>query len=108
MKKSKEEKIIMLGGEKFTLKKAILKSDISNYYTNNKYSLDQCYNRPSEAKRNIFNYWHDIALNNDCSTLKVKGYNSMMLTLETMKLIDNKVYYFYITKTKQEVREVIY
>lgn len=72
-------------------------------------TLTDCYSRPSEAKKNIYNYWLNWYLsveNTDYRiiSMTIKAYNAQMFTL-TMDVFD-KAYNFvgqlYITKTRHE------
>lgn len=94
-----------------TFKVVAHKSRMSFYHSYNNYkTLDECYSRPSDAKRGIYRAWKDYfidtfgAIGTHCGVL---GYNCMMFTFgcSTLihynhELVDAE---FYITKTRQEI-----
>ena len=73
-------------------------------------TLEDCYARPSEAKKQIYSYWFDWYLTVDSANyeiviMSIHSYNANMFTIR-MDVFDNKTHEFigclYITKTRQE------
>ena len=93
MKRKEKRELII--GEKFNEKKGI----ISHYNGYNFYSLEQCYNTCSIAKRNIYDKYFKLIYDNSDRVLRygVKSYNSMIITLEAEVIKDDKKYYLMIT-----------
>ena len=83
------------------------KKPIENYHASSYRDLFDCYKTPSEIKRNIFNYWRDFAYDLDCEYFTVFSYNVMMFTLSFDARIDGILYHFYISKTRNEMSEII-
>lgn len=71
-------------------------------------SLDDCYEKPSNAKRSIYNYWLSWYMtDNDNFILKhftINSYNTNMFTLkcDVYGRAENFIGQIYITKTRQE------
>lgn len=102
----KENQIMKLGEEEFKIKGVINKEDLKNKTFKGIY---QCYDRPSKTKINIFLEWVSKIYDIDNNFLKfgIDSYNCNMFTLHSILKIDNKKYYIHITKTRQEIYEVI-
>ena len=73
-------------------------------------TLDDCYAKPSDTKRAIYNEWFNWYLTVDSPVyeivnMTVQSYNVNMFTIR-MDVFDTKTYefigYIYITKTRQE------
>lgn len=95
---------IELNGENFEVKK--VKGEL--HLITQVRSLDDCYAKPSNAKRRIYNYWLSWYMtDNDNFILKhftINSYNFNMFTLECdvydrAKCLIGRIY---ITKTRQE------
>lgn len=76
---------------------------------NNVRTLEDCYARPSEAKKQIYRHWRNWCLTVDSpdyqiANMTIQSYNTHMFTIR-MDVLD-KTYNFigciYITKTRQE------
>lgn len=94
-----------IGNEEFKIKGTMLHSTaISKIYDD----FDKCYSRPSDDKKKINKYWYELLCNNCDSVLDygVCGYNCHLFSLNAIIKIKNKMYYVYITKTKQEIYEL--
>ena len=98
--------IMKLGEEEFKFKGV---SNKENLKSKTFKSIYQCYAKPSKIKINIFLEWvskiYDI--DNNFLIFGIDSYNTNMFTLHSILKIDNKNYYIYITKTRQEIYEVI-
>lgn len=98
---------IKLNNETFEVKRLKYEPEYLDYKT-----LDDCYAKPSEAKKAIYNYWLEWRneLDLDKSSEYVFGrvtilsYNVNMFTLgvEVYNKIGELIGHLYITKTKQE------
>ena len=75
-------------------------------------TLDSCYERPSRAKENIFDYWFRFFCPDTYSIVHtsrdgIQSYNCMMFTYGAASVINyngvQTMAIFYITKTRQEV-----
>lgn len=76
-------------------------------------SLDDCYNKPSALKRDIYNDWckwlvefaFDESSDYEYGILTVLSYNCMIFTLgaEVYNKKGELIGYLYITKTRQEL-----
>ena len=73
-------------------------------------TLTDCYARPSEDKKQIYNYWYNWHLNVDSAdyqivNMTIQSYNAFTFTIR-MTVLDKKTYNFigciYITKTSHE------
>ena len=73
-------------------------------------TLTDCYARPSEVKKEIYNQWFNWYLTVDSPdyeivNMTIQSYNAHMFTI-CMDVFDNKTHNFigciYITKTRQE------
>ena len=73
-------------------------------------TLEDCYAKPSEAKKEIYKEWFDWYLSVDSAdyqivNMTIQSYNTCMFTIR-MDVFDAKTYEFigclYITKTRQE------
>lgn len=65
-----------------------------------RHDLSSCYDRPSDAKKRIFEYWESFVINNFkyfCD-FGIESYNGFMFTLG-WTAIDGE---YYVTKTRQE------
>lgn len=69
--------------------------------------LTEAYDNPSDTKELIYHNWVMWAEEND-GVLRVDTYNSMQFTLRGFVYHNNKKYYLYITKTRQEAYKLIY
>ena len=102
----KENQIMKLGNEEFKFKGVISKEDLKNKTFK---SIYQCYTKPSKIKIEIFLEWVSKVYDIDNNFLKfgIDSYNWNMFTLHSILKINNKNYYVHITKTRQEIYEVI-
>ena len=103
MKKTKE-----INGEVFTVVVPREKMNHESMYFNC-LSLESCYGRPSDAKRSIYESW--VRWTSDVEGLSrfgIQSYNCMMFTLSGLyyDIKEEKYYYLYITKTRQELTEL--
>lgn len=103
---------IVLKGETFT----VTHKDFSDYELDKmrvrELSLESCYERPSKAKENIFDYWWRFFCPDTYSIVHtsrdgIQSYNCMMFTYGAVSTINYNgvqvMAIFYITKTRQEV-----
>lgn len=101
----KKNQIIILGNEEFKFKGVISKEDLKDKTFKGLY---ECYDRPSDTKTRIYVEWssriYDLG---NMLKFGISSYNVNMFTLHSILKVDNKIYYIYITKTRQEVYEVI-
>lgn len=94
-----------IGNEDFTLKKYVTMDDLKyNHYD----YLHDCYNRPSDTKVKINNYWRNLLYNevDEVISYGVSGYNCNFFTLNAIVKINGVKYYLYITKTRQEIHRI--
>lgn len=99
----KEKNNILKIGEDF-YKKNSIKSD---YFTNY-YSLNECFNKWSIYKQNIYNYYYDL-LKNNCDKViyyGIRSYNSMIIILHSEIIKNNKRYYLLITPKYNWYKEI--
>ena len=99
----KKEKKIILIGEEFKENKKI----DTEIYKDFK-SLRQCFDRWSDRKENIYNYYSNL-LNNNCdSVLKygIRSYNCNFINLHAIIEKDNKKYYLLITPSHNYYKEL--
>lgn len=91
MKKEKKKIII---GEEFVENKKMQQG----YYTEF-YQLDACYDRCSNAKHNIYNYYFNLLNNNTDNVISygVRSYNSMIIILHAIVEKEGKKLYLVIT-----------
>ena len=101
----RKNQVIILGNEEFKFKGVISREDLKDKTFRGIY---QCYTKPSTAKIKIFLEWaskiYDI--DNDFLKFGISSYNVNMFTLHSILKVDNKSYYIYITKTRQEIYEI--
>ena len=103
MKKTKE-----INGKVFTVITPRKKLD-HNSMIFHALNLNSCYDRPSEAKRYIYDRWMRWCLDVEgLSWFGIQSYNCMMFTLSGLyyDIKEDKYYYLYITKTRQELTEL--
>ena len=102
----RKNQIMKLGEEEFKFNGVIIKENLKNKTFK---SIYQCYTKHRKIKINIFLEWvskiYDI--DNNFLIFGIDSYNCNMFTLHSILKIDNKNYYVHITKTKQEIYEVI-
>lgn len=94
---------MIINGEYFTLKNEIV--NYNNIKELEYKSLNQCYVHCSNLKECIFNYWNNKLFSNSIA-YGIKNYNSNMITLHSILMINNKLYYAYITKSNNYLYEV--
>lgn len=90
----------------FTVKKPIGQIPLNEYYNRD---LMECYERPSSRKKAIWESWLKWAseLSGICQ-LGVLSYNVNFFTISgRWRTEDGKTYVLYISKTRQEIYEVI-
>ena len=101
------KRYIELNNETFEVKKA--KGEL--HTMKEVRTLADCYARPSEAKKHIYNYWFDWYLTVESSdyeivNMTVQSYNTSVFTIR-MDVFDTKTHgfigYIYISKTRQEL-----
>ncbi len=69
-----------------------------------------CYNKPSVTKITIWKSWYNWFYNNLHDVdMGVCSYNCMMFTIEAVAYVEElgDYYYFYITKTRQEIYKLV-
>lgn len=96
-----------LGNENFKGKKSISRENVENLDLK---TLEQCYSKPSYNKQKIYNYWLQLLYNLEDTTITkfgISGYNCNMFSLKAVITQGGKSYEIYITKAKQEIREII-
>ena len=97
------KKILTIDGRDFT----ILKAQHFNPYFK-RLTLDDCYERPSVYKFDIYNSWMNWGYKNGVEYFGISSYNCMMFTLSGLYTDNNgQQYYMYITKTRQELTPII-
>lgn len=71
-------------------------------------TIYQCYNRPSQEKENIYNYYYNLLINNCDSVLYygVKSYNTFKIILNAIIKKENKKYYVLITPAHNYILEI--
>lgn len=71
-------------------------------------TINQCYERPSYSKINIYNYYYDLLLKNCDSVLYygVKSYNTFKISLNAIIKKDNIKYYVLITPAHNYILEI--
>lgn len=102
-------KKILINSVNFTLKRKVIKlREVEEMDFKN---LEQCYTRCSTSKVSIFNYWKNVL--KDFITLDfyrnyfgVRSFNSNMITLHALIMLDNKLYYVDITKSHNNIYKV--
>ena len=102
------KKIILNLGEEFEPKKAIIKDYESGYLNEFKY-LFQCYDRPSQTKERVYNYYYDLLVENCDKIINygVRGFNSCTISLHAIIIKDGKKYYLLITKNHNYYTELL-
>jgi len=98
--KRKEKRYLQIG-EQFQEKKDL-------FIRGNYNALYECYNRPSEAKTNIYYKYLKLIDENsdDVINYGIGSYNSMIITLEAIIKKDDKKYYLYITPSYNYFKEL--
>ena len=93
MKKNNNKNILNVG-EDFKRK-----NNIKNDYFKEYYTLNQCYNKWSIYKQQIYNYYYDLLQKNCDSVINygIRGFNCMIITLHAIIKKNNKKYYLLIT-----------
>lgn len=85
--------------EDFILKNKVMKEEeIKESFK----SLEYCYNKPSQEKRSIYNYYYNLLISNSdyVEEFGIKSYNTFMITLHSIIIKDNIKYYVLITPAK--------
>lgn len=70
-------------------------------------NLYECYDRPSNTKREIFNDWWAWSKRNNVKDFGIYTYNGFMFTLTGRIEIEGQEYAIYITKTRQELYKIV-
>lgn len=83
-----------------------VKGGVNNINTNLK-DIYQCYDRPSQAKVNIFKEWCDFAKKVDASNYGIASYNANIFTFDFMFSYENAIYYAHITPSHNYICEVM-
>ena len=99
----KEKRIINLG-EEFQENK---KMEQEEYYQEFK-TLRECYEKWSDAKENVYNYYKNL-LNNNADKVEnygIRTYNANVITLHAIVEKDNKKYYLVITPAHNYFNEL--
>lgn len=93
MKKQNKNNIIDLG-EDFKRKNNIKVSYFSEYKT-----LNQCFNKWSIYKQQVYNYYYDLLVKNCDKVINygIRSYNSMIIILHGEIIKNDKKYYIMIT-----------
>ena len=102
----RKQKTIELKGIIFEVQKAI---DDRLYYSGR--DLYDCYNKPSYAKQNIYEWWKNwyydnFDYENRIGNLTVHSYNCNMFTLTMGIIYNGKQYHLYITPSHNYISEV--
>ena len=101
----KKNQIMKLGNEEFKFKGVISTQDLKGLKFNR---LESCYNRPSQAKINIFyNWFNTISNNSNILSFGVGNYNCNIFTINSIIKLHNKKYYLHITPTRNDCYEVV-
>ena len=93
-----KKQTVKIGDEFFTIERPIERVDCLDYG----YDLYQCYDRPSERKKGIFEDWKKWAYENGVKGFGIATYNDHMFTLRGNITIDGVEGLIWITKTRQE------
>jgi len=90
-------------GEEFKIKKGLQCEYLKEFK-----SLFECYDRPSQAKENIYNYYLKLLYNNcdDVLVYGVRSYNTFTITLHAKIKKDNKLYYVLITPSYNYIEQI--
>ena len=99
------KKIIKIGNDEFEYKGTMSK----DYAYNQNYKrLENCYDRPSKYKVNIYNEWFsDLFENTNVVYYGVKSYNAHLIVLNAIVKFKDKLYYLDIHKSKNEIYELL-
>lgn len=102
----RKEKMFINLGEEFELIGDIKKSDIDKKEFKSCY---ECYERPSDTKKDIYNRYSYMLDNYSDIVLQygINSYNVYNITLHAVILYKNEMYYCYITKTKNVIARII-
>ena len=101
----KRTKHIELGNIDFKVCEPIHRNQITVKET----TLYDCYGRYSEAKRRIWEAWkRDIYDIDPTAMIWVSSHNCNFFTISAIVTVGDKLYYMYITHTRQEVHEILY
>lgn len=103
----RKQKTIKLKGITFEVQKKTIYG--RQYYSGR--NLYDCYNKPSYAKQNIYNWWKNWYYNNfdyenRVGILTVHSSNSMIFTLTMGIIYNDKQYHLYITPSHNYISEV--
>lgn len=98
--KRKEKKYINLGEE--------FQENNNLFIRGNYNTLYECYNRPSEAKARVYNYYKRLIEDNsdDVERYGIASYNCNVISLEAIIQKNDKKYYLYITPSYNYFKEV--
>lgn len=97
-------KTMKINGENFKIMKPISSFSL---YTGQFKDITECYNRPSQIKQAIFDDWVQWSCEAECEEFGIVGYNGFMFTLGGLIVLSGKMYYIYITKTRQEIYPIV-
>ena len=95
---SRQKKFISLNGETFQLKQRNFKNqvpveDVIPMIISSSKMLDDCYQRPSQAKQHIFNSWFEWACNCDkVYGFGIRSYNTNIFTLQGYVMFNDYSY----------------
>ena len=100
----KRKQYINIDGEYFTIENKT--ATRSNLYAR---TLYQCYDKPSFAKINIYDFWYDYFSKNGAKDFNhgIVSYNCMQFTYGGYIEYNNQLYYAHITKAYNRLYKVV-
>ena len=103
---AKRREHITINGEIFIIENATVSKNLSNKRF---MTLDSCYERPSYAKRSIYDYWERwfMELGANMAECGVGGYNCMQFTYHGYFTYNGVEYYAYITRCYNRLYRVV-
>ena len=98
-------KIIKIGNDEFEYKGTMSKDYA---YSQNYKRLEDCYDRPSKYKVNIYNEWFsDLFENTSVVYYGIKSCNAHLIVLNAIVKFKNKLYYLDIHKSRNDIYELL-
>lgn len=94
-------KLIKINGVDFALKREV--KNYNDIVEMDFKSLADCYSKCSHSKIAVFDYWRNVL--KEATLYGVNSYNANMITLHALIKLEDKLYYVYISKTKNDLYE---
>lgn len=103
---AKKKERITINGETFIIENATVSKRLGYGCFQ---SLDSCYERPSYAKRGIYDYWEKwfMELGANMAECGIGSYNSMQFTYHGYFTYEGVEYYAYITRCYNRLYRVV-